>query len=127
MGEDLDFFIYPVVNDTDLDKYGKNVAGGINKYSGMMAYAGTEHPAEAAALCEAVAELRCQYVYEEKGNPYIVYKPEVMGWKYDSEFAEPVAQLAEDMQNLNMYTAWSRMSCPLPLLPQVSCRQPVNL
>nr|WP_304969940.1 extracellular solute-binding protein [uncultured Schaedlerella sp.] len=99
MGEDFGFFYYPVVNDTDLDKYGKNVAGGINKYSGMMAYAGTEHPAEAAALCEAVAELRCQYVYEEKGNPYIVYKPEVMGWKYDSEFAEPVAQLAEDMQN----------------------------
>lgn len=22
-----------------------------------------------------------------------------MGWKYDSEFAEPVARLAEDMQN----------------------------
>ena len=65
----------------------------------MMVYAGTEHPEEAVALCQAVAELRCKYVYEEKGNPFTVYKADVMGWKYDKEFAEPVAQLAADMQN----------------------------
>ena len=67
--------------------------------SGMMVYAGTEHPEEAVALCEAIAELRCQYVYETNGNPFTVYKAEEMGWKYDKEFAEPVAQLASDMQN----------------------------
>lgn len=99
MGEDLGYFYYPVVNDSDVDKYGKNVAGGVKQNSGMMVYAGTEHPEEAAALCEAIAELRCRYVYEENGSPYIVYKPDVMGWKYEKEFAEPVALLAKDMQN----------------------------
>lgn len=99
MGEDFGYFYYPVINDSDVDNYGKNVAGGVKQNSGMMVYAGTEHPEEAAALCEAIAELRCQYVYEEKGNPFTVYKADAMGWKYDKEFAEPVAQLAEDMQN----------------------------
>lgn len=99
MGEDFGYFYYPVINDSDVDKYGKNVAGGVKQNSGMMVYAGTEHPDEAAALCEAIAELRCQYVYEEKGNPFTVYKADAMGWKYEKEFAEPVAQLADDMQN----------------------------
>ena len=99
MGEDFGYFYYPVIRDEDVDLYGKNVAGGVKQNSGMMVYAGTEHPDEAAALCEAVAELRCKYVYEEKGNPFTVYKAGDLGWTYDSEFAEPVAQLAEDMQN----------------------------
>lgn len=99
MGEDFGYFYYPVIRDEDVDVYGKNVAGGVKQNSGMMVYAGTEHPDEAAALCEAVAELRCKYVYEEKGNPFTVYKAGDLGWTYDSDFAEPVAQLAEDMQN----------------------------
>ncbi|WP_343249494.1 ABC transporter substrate-binding protein [Diplocloster hominis] len=99
MGEDFGYFYYPVVNDADVDQYGKNCAGGVKQNSGMMVYAGTEHPDEAVALCQAVAELRCKYVYEEKGNPFTVYKADVMGWKYDKDFAEPVAQLAADMQN----------------------------
>lgn len=99
MGEDFGYFYYPVIRDEDVDVYGKNVAGGVKQNSGMMVYAGTKHPDEAAALCEAVAELRCKYVYEEKGNPFTVYKAGDLGWTYDSDFAEPVAQLAEDMQN----------------------------
>ena len=98
MGEDFGYFYFPVINDDAADSYGKNVAGGVKQNSGMMVYAGTEHPDEAAALCEAIAELRCQYVYETKGNPFTVYKAENMGWSYDGEFADPVAQLAEDMQ-----------------------------
>lgn len=98
MGDDFGYFYYPVINDGDIDKYGKNVAGGVKQNSGMMAYAGTKYPAEAAALCEAIAELRCQYVYESKGNPFTVYKADKMGWKYDNEFAEPVAKLSDDMQ-----------------------------
>lgn len=98
MGEDLGYFYYPVINDEDVDNYGKNCAGGVKQNSGMMVYAGTKHPEEAAALCQAVAELRCKYVYEVKGNPFTVYKPDVMGWKYDKEFADPVNQLASDMQ-----------------------------
>ncbi|MEG1847735.1 MAG: extracellular solute-binding protein [Lachnospiraceae bacterium] len=99
MGEDFGYFYYPVIKTEDVDKYGKNAAGGVKQNSGMMAYAGTEHPEEAAALCQAVAELRCKYVYEEKGNPFTVYKADKMGWKQAGEFAEPVAQLAQDMQN----------------------------
>lgn len=99
MGEDFGYFYYPVINDGDVDKYGQNVAGGVKQNSGMMVYAGTKHPDEAAALCEAIAELRCKYVYEEKGNPFTVYKADAMGWKYEKEFAAPVAQLAKDMQN----------------------------
>ncbi len=98
MGEDFGYFYYPVINDKDIDRYGVNVAGGVKQNSGMMAYSGTEHPKEAAALCEAIAELRCKYVYEQKGNPFTVYKAEELGWKCDMEFAEPVAQLAKDMQ-----------------------------
>ena len=98
MGEDFGYFYFPVINDDAADSYGKNVAGGVKQNSGMMVYAGTEHPDEAAALCEAIAELRCQYVYETKGNPFTVYKAENMGWSYDGDFADPVAQLAEDMQ-----------------------------
>lgn len=98
MGEDFGFFYYPVINDEDADLYGKNCAGGGKQNAGLMVYAGTEHPDEAAALCQAVAELRCKYVYEEMGNAFIVFKPEAMGWKYDKGFAEPVAQLAADMQ-----------------------------
>ena len=99
MGDDFGYFYYPVINKEDVGNYGKNVAGGVKQNSGMMVYAGTEHPEEAVALCEAIAELRCQYVYETNGNPFTVYKAEEMGWKYDKEFAEPVAQLASDMQN----------------------------
>ena len=99
MGDDFGYFYYPVINDSDIERYGVNVAGGVKQNSGMMAYSGTEHPDEAAALCEAIAELRCQYVYEQKGNPFTVYKADTLGWKYDKEFAEPVAQLANDMQN----------------------------
>lgn len=99
MGDDFGYFYFPVIHAENVDEYGKNVAGGVKQNSGMMVYAGTEHPDEAAAVCEAVAELRCQYVYETKGNPFTVYKAEDMGWKYDGTFAEPVAQLAEDMQN----------------------------
>lgn len=99
MGDDFGYFYFPVINDSDVDSYGKNVAGGVKQNSGMMVYAGTEHPDEAAALCEAIAELRCQYVYETNGNPFTVYKAEDMGWAYDGEFAEPVKQLAKDMQN----------------------------
>jgi raffinose/stachyose/melibiose transport system substrate-binding protein len=98
MGEDFGYFYYPVINDEDVDLYGKNCAGGVKQNSGMMVYSGTEYPKEAAALCEAVAELRCKYVYEEKGNPFTVYKSDAMGWNYSKEFAEPVAQLAADMQ-----------------------------
>lgn len=99
MGDDFGYFYFPVINDADVDSYGKNVAGGVKQNSGMMVYAGTEHPDEAAALCEAIAELRCQYVYETKGSPFTVYKAEEMGWSYDGEFADPVAQLAADMQS----------------------------
>ncbi|MFT3985913.1 MAG: hypothetical protein QM697_18605, partial [Lachnospiraceae bacterium] len=99
MGEDFGFFYYPVINDSDADLYGKNCAGGVKQNSGMMVYAGTEYPDEAAALCQAVAELRCKYVFEEKGNPFTVYKSDVMGWSNEKEFAEPVAQLAADMQS----------------------------
>lgn len=98
MGDDFGYFYYPVLDDSKLDSYGKNVAGGVKQNSGMMAYAGTKHPKEAAALCQAVSELRCRYVYEEKGNPFTVYNPDKMGWKKAVEFAEPVAQLAADMQ-----------------------------
>ena len=99
MGEDFGYFYFPVINDSDTDSYGKNVAGGVKQNSGMMVYAGTEHPDEAAALCEAIAELRCQYVYETNGNPFTVYKADTMGWTYNGDFAEPVAQLASDMQS----------------------------
>ena len=99
MGGDFGYFYFPVINDSDADSYGKNVAGGVKQNSGMMVYAGTEHPDEAAALCEAIAELRCQYVYETNGNPFTVYKADTMGWTYDGDFAEPVAQLASDMQS----------------------------
>lgn len=101
MGEDFGYFYYPVIHAEDIDSYGKNVAGGVKQNSGMMVYAGTKYPEEAAALCEAVAELRCKYVYETNGNPFTVYKAEDLGWKYDGEFAEPVAQLAKDMQNFS--------------------------
>ena len=39
MGEDFGYFYYPVVNDADADKYGKNCAGGVKQNSGMMVYA----------------------------------------------------------------------------------------
>lgn len=99
MGEDLGYFYYPVIRDEDADKYGKNVAGGVKQNSGMMVYAGTEYPDEAAALCEAIAELRCQYVYEVNGNPFTVYQADQMGWECDREFAAPVAQLSGDIPN----------------------------
>lgn len=98
MGEDFGYFYYPVIRDEDVAKYGKNAAGGVKQNSGMMAYSGTKYPDEAAAVCQAVAELRCQYVYEQKGNPFTVYNAEKMGWTYEGGFAEPVAQLAADMQ-----------------------------
>ena len=98
-GDDFGYFYYPVINEEDVAEYGKNVAGGVKQNSGMMAYAGTKYPKEAAALCQAVAELRCKYVYEEKGNPFTVYNAEKMGWKQKGEFADVVAQLANDMQN----------------------------
>lgn len=99
MGEDFGYFYYPVINDEDVDLYGKNAAGGVKQNSGMMVYAGTEHPDEAVAACLAIAEIRCQYVYEQKGNPFTVYNADTMGWTKSGEFAEPVAQLAEDMKN----------------------------
>lgn len=99
MGDDFGYFYYPVLNDSDLARYGKNAAGGVKQNSGMMAYAKTKYPAEAAALCQAISQLRCQFVYEQKGNPFTVYKADKMGWKYNKEFAAPVAQLAKDMQN----------------------------
>lgn len=98
MGDDFGYFYFPVINDADIDSYGKNVAGGVKQNSGFMVYAGTEHPDEAAALCEAMAELRCKYVYETKGNPFTVYDVEKMEWSYDGEFAAPVIQLTEDMK-----------------------------
>ena len=99
MGDDFGYFYYPVINEEDVAEYGKNVAGGVKQNSGMMAYAGTKYPKEAAALCQAVAELRYKYVYEEKGNPFTVYNAEKMEWKQKGEFADAVAQLADDMQN----------------------------
>lgn len=97
MGDDLGYFYYPVIRDEDVDNYGKNAAGGVKQNSGMMVYAGTEYPDESAALCEAIAELRCQYVYEVNGNPFTVYRADEMGWKCDKEFAAPVAQLSADI------------------------------
>lgn len=99
MGEDFGYFYYPVINDEDVDLYGKNVAGGVKQNCGMMVYAGTEHPDEAVQLCLAFAQLRGQYVYEQKGNPFSVFDAEKMGWEKTVEFAEPVAQLVEDMKN----------------------------
>lgn len=98
MGDDFGYFYYPVINAADVNKYGKNVAGGVKQNSGMMAYAGTKHPTEAAELCQAVAMLRCKYVYEN-GNPFTVYNAEKMGWTSSKAFAAPVAQLAKDMKN----------------------------
>lgn len=99
MGDDFGWFYYPAVNEEDVDKLGVNVAGGLGENAGLMVYAGTEHPDEAAAVCEAIAELRCQFAYEEQGDPFRPYKADVMGWNREGGFAEPVQQLADDMAN----------------------------
>ncbi|MEG1745019.1 MAG: hypothetical protein RR215_05475, partial [Ruthenibacterium sp.] len=99
MGDDFGYFYYPVIRSEDADAYGKNIAGGVKQNGGMMAYSQTKHPKEAAALCQAVAQLRCQFVYEQRGNPFTVYKPEALGWTSKKEMAEPVSQLAADMTN----------------------------
>ena len=77
----------------------------------MLFRSGTKYPKEAAALCQAVAELRCKYVYEEKGNPFTVYNAEKMEWKQKGEFADAVAQLADDMQNFGFVYGFVRMLC----------------
>lgn len=98
MGDDFGYFYYPVINDEDRTNYGKNIAGGVKQNAGMMVYAGTDHPDEAVAVSEAVAELRCKFVFEKRGNPFTVYKSEEIGWEKQNEFSEPVKQLADDMQ-----------------------------
>ena len=64
-----------------------------------MVYAGTEHPDEAAAVCEAIAELRCQFAYEVQGDPFRPYRSDVMGWTREGGFDEPVQRLADEMVN----------------------------
>lgn len=97
MGNDFGYFYYPVINSSDIDNYGKNIAGGVKQNSGFMVYSGTKHPKEAAKLAQMAAELRCEYVYTKLGNPFTIYNPEKMEWKKASDLAEPVEQLANDM------------------------------
>ena len=99
MGEDFGWFYYPVINEDDVDKIGQNVAGGMGQNAGLMVYAGTEHPDEAAAVCEAIAELRCQFAYEVQGDPFRPYRSDVMGWTREGGFDEPVQRLADEMVN----------------------------
>jgi len=97
MGDDFGYFYYHVINSSDIDKYGKNIAGGVKQNSGFMVYSGTKHPKEAAELAQVAAELRCEYVYTKLGNPFTIYNPAKMGWEAASELAAPVEQLANDM------------------------------
>lgn len=112
MGEDLGYFYYPAINPEDADKVGVNVAGGFGKNSGIMVYAGTEHPDEAEAVGEAVAELRCKYTYEEQGNPFRAYKTDVMGWSREEGLAEPVQQLADDMPKFQFVYGYVQDTMP---------------
>lgn len=98
MGDDFGYFYYPVIHDKDVALYGANCAGGVKQNSGYMVYAGTKYPEEAMKVAQSLAELRCKYVYTQQGNPFTVYIPENLGWKFDGEFAKPVQQLATDMQ-----------------------------
>lgn len=99
LGDDFGYFYYPVIRNEDIDSYGKNIAGGVKQNSGFMVYAGTKYPKEAAKLAQVAAQLRCEYVYKEFGNPFTIYNPEKLGWQYDGQFAEPIAKLAKDMIN----------------------------
>ena len=98
MGDAFGYFYYPVINDEDVALYGANCAGGVKQNSGYMVYAGTKYPREAMEVAQSLAELRCKYVYTQQGNPFTIYIPEKLGWKFEGSFAEPVQKLATDMQ-----------------------------
>jgi len=97
MDGNVDYFYYPAVDPADAANVGKSVAGGVKKDAGMMVYSGTKNPKESVQVAIATAQLYNQYLFEELGNPFIAYIPEVLGWKAKSELSPIIKKFASDL------------------------------
>lgn len=101
MKGNVDYFFYPAMDDADVAKVGKSLAGGVKKDAGMMVYSMTKNPKEAVQLAIVAAQLYNQYLYEELGNTFIAYIPEKLGWKIKSDFSPIIKKFAGDISNFS--------------------------